>query len=180
MPHAPFCLRDKGHFSKRNIRSLFLVLILRTACHNAFTFRPYIWIRNPSCAFEDGMQTPLYNFQDARHGHGPDSGSCSRVAVAIAVAIGWEKALSCLFSSLSHLAPFNANCPSSVDGGSVATAAFSPTVLPPVSFSLWETPETALSLRRSALGSTVAVLETLCLRPFFVHFFLLLALDEQP
>lgn len=42
MPHTSFCLRDKGHFSKRNIRSLFLVLIPRTACHNAFTFCPYI------------------------------------------------------------------------------------------------------------------------------------------
>lgn len=101
MPHASFCLRDKGHFSKRNIRSLFLVLILRTACHNAFTFCPYIWIRNPSCAFEEGMQTLFYNFP----GHIPDRGSCSRVTVAIrvaiGVAIGWGKALSCLFLSCS-------------------------------------------------------------------------------
>lgn len=65
MPHASFCLRDKGHFSKRNIRSLFLVLILRTACHNAFTFCPYIWICNPSCAFEEGMQTLFFNFSEA-------------------------------------------------------------------------------------------------------------------
>lgn len=51
MPHTSFCLRDKGHFSKRNIRSLFLVLISHTACHNAFTFCPYIRVFQPELCF---------------------------------------------------------------------------------------------------------------------------------
>lgn len=51
MPHTSFCLRDKGHFSKRNIRSLFHVLISHTACHNAFTFCPYIRVFQSELCF---------------------------------------------------------------------------------------------------------------------------------
>lgn len=76
MPHASFCLRAEGHFSKRNIRSLFLVLILRAACHTAFTFCPYIWICSPSCAFEEGMQTLFFNFSEAV-GHCQQPAACS-------------------------------------------------------------------------------------------------------
>lgn len=70
---------------------------------------------------------------------------------------GWPSVGERLFPASFCLVPFQdqpieATCPTSVDSGSVATAAFPPTVLPPISFSLWEMPEIALSLPRSALG----------------------------
>jgi len=141
MPHASFRLRDKGHFSKRNIRSLFLVVILRTACHNAFTFCPYIWICHPSCAFAEGMRTLFSNFSEAagrwlqpaahrgRRSHAPSAattGPRPTCSFSRAWAAG-EQLFSSRPASLPSqpaLQPIKANCQTSVDGGTASALAF--------------------------------------------------------
>lgn len=191
MPHASFCLRDKGHFSKRNIRSLFLVLIPRTACHNAFTFCPYIWICNPSCAFEEGMQTLFFDFW-VSVGHWLEPGrrggrrlhahplqlplwpTAPRPSSSFVrgCRLRWPSAgeglfpstfLSCCTSLPSQPASqsVEANCQTSVDGSTLSTPPFSGIFLPPVSCRLWEMQEIPLSLSGFALGSTVEMLATL-------------------
>lgn len=150
MPHASFCLGDKGHFSKRNIRSLFLVLIPCTACHNAFTFCPYIWICNPSCAFEEGMQTLFFDFW-VSVGHWVEQrvqAACTPAAASPVThgprpQLRWPSPGKGLFPgaflpfytslpSQSASLPTEAKCQTAVDGGTLSTPPFPCIFLPPL------------------------------------------------